>query len=83
WLKKHTPTWQESVKIIAAVADALAAAHSRNVIHRDVKPANIIMSSRAEGTIPVLVDFGLSVCDQSKPDPHHFPAGTPNYMSPE
>jgi serine/threonine protein kinase/serine phosphatase RsbU (regulator of sigma subunit) len=83
WLKKHQPTWQESVKIVAAVADALAAAHSRNVIHRDVKPANIIMTNRAEGTIPVLVDFGLSVSDQSIPDPHRLPAGTPNYMSPE
>ena len=61
WLTKHTPSWQESVRIVASIADALAAAHARGIIHRDVKPANVIMTERAEGWMPVLVDFGLAL----------------------
>ena len=47
WLRDHRPPWPEAVRIAAAVADALAHAHSRLIIHRDVKPANILLS--AEG----------------------------------
>src|SRR5262249_51511537 len=37
WLKQQRPTWQETARIIATVADALAYAHSQRVVHRDVK----------------------------------------------
>ena len=82
WLSDHSPTWQESARIVASVADALAAAHSRNTVHRDVKPANIIVSERAEGFMPVLVDFGLAISEKTKIQRGKV-AGTPNYMSPE
>ena len=35
WLKEHRPTWQQSVSIVAAVADALAHAHAERTVHRD------------------------------------------------
>ena len=62
WLKRNSPTWQHAVTIVAAVADALAHAHAQLTIHRDVKPANIILTSDGD---PVLVDFGLALDDAS------------------
>src|SRR4029077_5766881 len=58
WLRDNRPAWPEAARIAAAVADALAHAHAQLVIHRDVKPANILLpADRA----PVLVDFGLAL----------------------
>ena len=85
WMQNRAVSWQEAAAITATLADALAAAHAHNIIHRDVKPANIIMTVRADGLVPVLVDFGLALSEA-------FPSllaqsgsvtGTPNYMSPE
>ena len=81
WLSEHRPSWQEAAAIAAAVADALSHAHARLIIHRDVKPANIILTP---GDTPVLIDFSLAL------DPTHsggrelgVVSGSPHYMSPE
>ena len=58
WLQNHRPSWHEAARIAAAVADALAHAHAQLVIHRDVKPANIVLTA---DRMPVLVDFGLAL----------------------
>src|SRR5262249_53755462 len=58
WLREHRPAWPEAARIAAAVADALAHAHARLIIHRDVKPANILLT---DDRAPVLVDFGLAL----------------------
>ena len=65
----------------AAVADALAHAHARLVVHRDVKPANIILTPDRG---PVLVDFGLGL-DEARAGGRELGvvAGTPSYMAPE
>ncbi len=86
WLKTRTPSWQESVRIVATIADALAAAHSRSIVHRDVKPANVIMTERAEGWMPILMNFGLALSDStaaSASAQRGVITGTPSYMSPE
>jgi predicted ATPase len=81
WLRNHRPIWSEAALVAAAVADALAHAHARLIIHRDVKPANILLT--ADGA-PVLVDFGLALDEtQAGGSAKGNISGTPWYMSPE
>jgi sigma-B regulation protein RsbU (phosphoserine phosphatase) len=86
WMRSRTVSWQEAATIAATLADALATAHARSIIHRDVKPANVIMTQSAEGFVPVLVDFGLALSESSPVAglaKTGRVSGTPNYMSPE
>lgn len=70
---------ERSLEIIAKVAAGLTAAHARNLVHRDVKPSNI-MIERETGR-PVLVDFGIV---QSMGQGRESEGGgTPSYMAPE
>ena len=73
--------------ILGQAADALQAAHDMNMLHRDVKPDNIMLGKRADGTFMVkLVDFGIArTMDGSdqKVTRTGFAVGTPQYMSPE
>lgn len=81
WLQDNRPTWQQTVQIVAALAEALAHAHAQRIVHRDLKPANVIMTP---GNVPVVVDFGLALSDaQLTGRERGRVAGTPAYMSPE
>ena len=81
WLESNRPSWPEAARIAAAVADALAHAHARLIVHRDVKPANIIVTPDRG---PVLVDFGLGL-DEARAGGAELGiiSGTPAYMAPE
>jgi len=81
-------------RILTAVASALQYAHESGVIHRDVKPANILLTSRSSQIVPgeplpedfetVLTDFGLvRILSSSHQTTIGRIAGTPAYMSPE
>ncbi len=78
------PTYEQVSRVIEACARALAAAHAENVVHRDVKPANILVD-RADH--PYLTDFGLARDHEfNNPDiasRSGILLGTPLYMSPE
>jgi len=79
----------EVVRIGAQVAGALAAAHAMNVVHLDLKPANVLISRHAENdvadTIDVrLTDFGIArIIDSPDQAATTTTYGTPDYMAPE
>jgi WD40 repeat protein/tRNA A-37 threonylcarbamoyl transferase component Bud32 len=73
---------REAARIVAAVADALQYAHDHGVVHRDVKPSNIILS---DDGAPRLMDFGLAKREAAEVTitTEGQVLGTPVYMSPE
>lgn len=75
-------TPEQGVTLIRQIASALGYAHAQGLVHRDVKPANILF--RAHGTA-VLSDFGIakSLDDRTQFTQAGFAVGTPSYMSPE
>jgi class 3 adenylate cyclase/predicted ATPase len=81
WLDNYRPAWPEAARIATGVAEALAHAHAWLIVHRDVKPANIILTPDRG---PVLVDFGLGL-DEARAGGSELGniCGTPSYMAPE
>jgi hypothetical protein len=72
----------QAIALALQLLDALAAVHARNVVHRDIKPGNILLDPAGRA---VLTDFGLA---RLAPDTEHLTSegiivGTPAYMAPE
>ncbi len=78
-IQQQIPPHREAAEIVAIIAEALHHSHSRLVVHRDVKPANILLDSQGR---PYLADFGLAL-KEADFGQHGAEAGTPAYMSPE
>jgi len=57
WALGETRPWRQSVELLVGVADGLAAAHAAGIVHRDVKPDNILISTHGYAK---LADFGLA-----------------------
>lgn len=72
----------EAAHLVIPLANALQYAHSQGIIHRDVKPANVLLTSTG---IPKLADFGLAKQQQDNSDLSRTGdvIGTPGYMAPE
>lgn len=70
------PSPHEACRIVFRVAQALAYAHEHGVVHGDIKPANIVLTSRLQ---PVVLDFGQPPRD----DDDHAALGSPYYAAPE
>ncbi len=82
-LAKPVP-WRRALEIAIPLARGLAAAHRRGVIHRDLKPGNVMLAD--DGGVK-LVDFGLAAMIQGPPHREQadggLALGTPDYMAPE
>ncbi|MCC6260457.1 MAG: SUMF1/EgtB/PvdO family nonheme iron enzyme [Anaerolineales bacterium] len=78
--------WREAVQLTLPISQALEYIHSRNIINRDVKPSNILMTEKGQ---PMLTDFGLVKIfgEETKENTHLTSSGsglgTPDYMAPE
>ncbi|MDY3561790.1 protein kinase [Gemmata sp. JC673] len=85
-IRTDRPAPSRAAELVAAVAGALQHAHDKGVVHRDVKPANVIL---AEDGAPLLTDFGLARWDASDATTNATLTGdekilgTLAYMSPE
>jgi len=77
--------WSSLVDVLLQLLDALAHSHARGVIHRDLKPGNVLASQDGpDGTLRVrLTDFGLAQALDQHAGADHTVAGTPAYMAPE
>lgn len=95
WLDREQPRWQEIVRVFIEAGRGLAAAHDAHILHRDFKPANLLIGP---GSRVRVADFGLAVPtatarlakgsepERDAPAGHgatRLVAGSPAYMSPE
>ncbi|MBS2546263.1 serine/threonine protein kinase [Catenulispora sp. NL8] len=75
---------QTAVLIVAGVAEGLAAAHAQGIIHRDVKPENILLDRGSGSLVPRLADFGIArLVDGPRRTRATRIIGTPDYLAPE
>ncbi|MBN1449596.1 MAG: SUMF1/EgtB/PvdO family nonheme iron enzyme [Anaerolineales bacterium] len=78
--------WRDAIQLILPIARALEYVHTRNIINRDVKPSNVLMTENGE---PMLTDFGLvKIFGEKEKDTTTITSsgtglGTPDYMAPE
>ena len=83
WLDTHGPmAWPQVLTLAIQISDALSAAHASGLVHRDIKPGNILLE--AEASRALITDFGLvRTLDDATLTRSGMLAGTPDYMSPE
>lgn len=85
WIRDGDFSLEDTARIIERIAQALAYAHRKGIIHRDIKPDNILFD---DTDTPFISDFGVaklveSAATLSGLKPVETPTGTPAYMSPE
>lgn len=85
WCRQHKPNLRERVRLLIRIADGVQHAHQKGVVHRDLKPGNVLVTEVDGVAMPRIIDFGIAshADDGSHGDERPEPAGTPGYMSPE
>lgn len=84
-LVRTIESWIQAELILFSLLDALAHSHARGVLHRDIKPQNILLTDLDDSPGVKLTDFGLAYAlrDTQTVANWHRAAGTPEYMAPE
>ena len=77
-IKANRPSVAEAVQLVATMAETLHYAHRQGLVHRDIKPGNILLDMSGK---PFVADFGLALREQDVGKGPRY-AGTPPYMSP-
>ncbi len=84
WIRERRPSLRTQVKLLRDVARAVHHAHEGGVLHRDLKPKNVLIDAQGR---PYVTDFGMAKHFSSDPGKSSTSAGmvvgTPSYMSPE
>jgi hypothetical protein len=85
--EKNRLSIHQRLELFIRVCHAIQHAHQKGVIHRDIKPTNVLASFHDGVPLPKVIDFGIAMATGgalAEPDGEHEPIlGTPNYMSPE
>lgn len=80
-----TLTQSDAALVCAELADGLQAIHEQHIVHRDMKPANVLVDETGSELVPRITDFGVSRLAEPGPGAVNptLVAGTPHYMAPE
>lgn len=81
-LNKNSYSLEQVAKTMGRLLSALAYMHSQNIMHRDLKPDNILMREQSDITDVVIADFGLATYQLSESQIFKR-CGTPGYVAPE
>lgn len=85
WLSVHQPDFDEALQIFRALLAGVEAVHAKGLVHRDLKPGNVLLDINGRGLRPRIADFGL-VKEMATLDRQTITGtamGTPTYMPPE
>jgi predicted Ser/Thr protein kinase len=77
WRRKNAPSLRQQVKVLRTVALAVHYAHEHGVLHRDLKPGNVLVDDQQR---PFVTDFGLALAENHE---DRMKCGSPSYVSPE
>ncbi|MCC6428401.1 MAG: serine/threonine protein kinase [Phycisphaerales bacterium] len=86
---RHSLSVTSRLELFAQVCDAIQHAHTKGLIHRDIKPTNVLISAHDGKPLAKVIDFGIAkatvskLTDKTLFTEHHQLIGTPEYMSPE
>ncbi|MGB3392545.1 MAG: serine/threonine-protein kinase [Stenotrophomonas sp.] len=81
WCDQHALSLRQRVELLVKAGEGVQHAHQKGVIHRDLKPGNVLVGNVDGRPLPKIIDFGIAV--ETDAEGEVCGGGTPGYMSPE